>query len=128
MDARAQIDVADVLGEIRTRTLVVHARDDQVVPIGEGRLLASGIRGAELVELDSKNHILLEDEPAWKRLCATFLEFTGLGGAPADQTCRSSASLHGEAHGLTRLAGAVEGPGHARASDVGGGADSASPH
>ena len=84
MEARAQIDVADVLGEIRTPTLVVHARDDQVVPIGEGHLLASGIRGAELVELDSKNHILLEHEPAWKRLCATFLEFTGLGRAPAD--------------------------------------------
>jgi len=82
MEARAQIDVVDLLGKIRTPTLVVHARDDQVVPIGEGRLIASGIRGAEFVELDSKNHILLEHEPAWKRLCATFLEFTGLGGGP----------------------------------------------
>ncbi|HZX43508.1 MAG TPA: LuxR C-terminal-related transcriptional regulator, partial [Myxococcaceae bacterium] len=64
-----------------TPTLVVHARDDQVVPIEEARLIASRIAGAEFVELDSKNHILLEDEPAWKRFCGAVLEFTGLGGA-----------------------------------------------
>jgi ATP/maltotriose-dependent transcriptional regulator MalT len=30
-----------------------------------GRHLASSIRGARLVALESQNHILLEDEPAW---------------------------------------------------------------
>jgi pimeloyl-ACP methyl ester carboxylesterase/DNA-binding CsgD family transcriptional regulator len=78
MEARAKIDVVDVLEKVRTPTLVVHARDDQVVPIEEARLMASGIAGAEFVELDSKNHILLEGEPAWKRFCAAVLEFTGL--------------------------------------------------
>ena len=81
MEARARIDVVDVLEKVRTPTLVVHARDDQVVPIEEARLIASGIPGAEFVELDSKNHILLEGEPAWKRFCAAVLEFTGLGRA-----------------------------------------------
>ena len=38
-----------------------------MVPIAEARLLASGIPGAEFVELDSRNHILLEHEPAWQR-------------------------------------------------------------
>ena len=58
---------------------MLHPRDDEVVPIGEGRLIASAIDGAEFVELDSRNHILLEHEPAWERFCATVLEFTGAG-------------------------------------------------
>ena len=32
-------------------------------------ILAAGIPGAQFVELDSNNHILLENEPAWKRFC-----------------------------------------------------------
>ena len=39
-----------------------------------------GIPGAEFVELDSKNHILLESEPAWTRFQEAVLEFMGLGG------------------------------------------------
>lgn len=82
---RARIQVTDLLAEVRTPTLVLHARDDGVVPIGEGRLIASRIPGAEFVELDSPNHILLEDEPAWERLQAAVLEFTGVGaGKSAD--------------------------------------------
>jgi ATP/maltotriose-dependent transcriptional regulator MalT len=50
-----------------TPTLVLHARNAEVVPISEGRLLASGIAGAEFVELDSRNHVLLEPAPAWER-------------------------------------------------------------
>ena len=49
--------------------------NDEVVPIAEGRLLASGIPGAEFVELDSRNHILLEQEPAWQRFCEAVLAF-----------------------------------------------------
>jgi pimeloyl-ACP methyl ester carboxylesterase/DNA-binding CsgD family transcriptional regulator len=82
MEARAQIDVVDVLKKVRTPTLVLHARDDEVVPIEEARLIASGIAGAEFVELDSKNHILLEGEPAWKRFCAAVLDFTGIARPP----------------------------------------------
>jgi pimeloyl-ACP methyl ester carboxylesterase/DNA-binding CsgD family transcriptional regulator len=78
LEARAKMDFVDALEKVRTPTLVVHGRDDQVVPIEEARLIASGVTGAEFVELDSKNHILLEDEPAWKRFCAAVLDFTGL--------------------------------------------------
>ena len=48
----------------------------KVQPIEEGRLLAAGIPGAEFVELDSRNHVLLEQEPAWRRFCDAVLEFT----------------------------------------------------
>jgi DNA-binding NarL/FixJ family response regulator len=56
-------------------TLVLHARGDQVVGIEEGRLLAANIAGAEFVELDSRNHILLQDEPAWQRFCEAVQSF-----------------------------------------------------
>jgi pimeloyl-ACP methyl ester carboxylesterase/DNA-binding CsgD family transcriptional regulator len=67
IEARAVLDVSDLLPAVRTPTLVLHARGDQVVSVDEGRLLASSIAGAEFVELDSRNHVLLEHEPAWER-------------------------------------------------------------
>jgi pimeloyl-ACP methyl ester carboxylesterase/DNA-binding CsgD family transcriptional regulator len=78
IESRAMIDAMTLLGEVRTPTLVLHSRDDGVVPISEGRILAAGIPGAQFIELDSKNHILLEHEPAWERFCAEALEFMEL--------------------------------------------------
>lgn len=74
-EARAVVDIAESLAEVRAPTLVLHARDDEVIPVAEGRLLASGIPGAEFVELDSRNHILLEREPAWERFREAVLSF-----------------------------------------------------
>jgi pimeloyl-ACP methyl ester carboxylesterase len=82
-------EVMDVLSAVRAPTLVLHARDDQVCPVAEGRLLASGIPGAEFVELESDNHVLLEHEPAWARFCRTVLEFLGVA-APRDGEHRPS--------------------------------------
>jgi pimeloyl-ACP methyl ester carboxylesterase/DNA-binding CsgD family transcriptional regulator len=82
LDARARIDVTELLGEVRTPTLVLHSRDDGVVSIGEGHLLAAGIQGAQFVELDSKNHILQENEPAWDRFREAVLEFLGVSQTP----------------------------------------------
>jgi DNA-binding NarL/FixJ family response regulator len=62
-------------------TLVLHARADEAVSPAQGRLLASRIPGATLVELDSRNHILLETEPAWARFKQEVLAFTGATAA-----------------------------------------------
>jgi pimeloyl-ACP methyl ester carboxylesterase/DNA-binding CsgD family transcriptional regulator len=78
--ARGGIDVVDVAREVRARTLVVHARDDRIVPPAEGRLLATLIPGARLVLLDSSNHILLADEPAWDTFLAAVDDFLGPAG------------------------------------------------
>jgi pimeloyl-ACP methyl ester carboxylesterase/DNA-binding CsgD family transcriptional regulator len=78
MVARGEVDVADLLSELRVPTLVVHARDDQVVPFAAGRHIAAGIPGAQFVELDSRNHILLESEPAWDRFREAVLDFVGI--------------------------------------------------
>jgi DNA-binding NarL/FixJ family response regulator len=69
------MEISAILGEVRTPTLVIHARGDEMCPIAEGRLLATGIPGAQFVELDSRNHILLEHEPAWQRFKEEVLAF-----------------------------------------------------
>jgi pimeloyl-ACP methyl ester carboxylesterase/DNA-binding CsgD family transcriptional regulator len=76
LEARAVVDIRDDLPRLTVPTLVLHARGDEVQPIEEGRMLAAGIPAAEFIELDSRNHVLLEHEPAWKRFCDAVLDFT----------------------------------------------------
>ena len=78
---RADVDVRGLLPELRVPTLVLHARKDEVVPLKAGKILASEIPGAQFVELDSANHILLRDEPAWDRFREAVLDFTGVAAA-----------------------------------------------
>lgn len=74
---RAHIDVRDMLSRVNVPTLVIHAADDQVIPLQQGKYLARGIPGAELIQVDSRNHILLEHEAAWRELAEAVLRFTG---------------------------------------------------
>lgn len=85
LESRGMLDVTALLGEVKTPTLVLHARGDVVAPIAEGQILAAGIPGAQFIELDSKNHILLEHEPAWQRFCDEVQEFTGLKRVTSDE-------------------------------------------
>lgn len=80
---RAGVDVRDLLPRVSVPTLVIHARDDAVVPLQQGRNMAREIAGAEFVQLDSANHILLEHEAAWREFQQCVLEFTGQGGRAA---------------------------------------------
>jgi pimeloyl-ACP methyl ester carboxylesterase/DNA-binding winged helix-turn-helix (wHTH) protein len=66
--AGSHIDVLDRLPLVTAPTLVLHAIADVRVPFDEGRLIASSIPNARLVTLASKNHLTVEDEPAWERL------------------------------------------------------------
>jgi DNA-binding winged helix-turn-helix (wHTH) protein/pimeloyl-ACP methyl ester carboxylesterase len=59
------VDVIDLLPSVRAPTLVLHSRSDSVVPLEQGRLVASHISGAKFVGLDSSNHIILPQEPGW---------------------------------------------------------------
>jgi pimeloyl-ACP methyl ester carboxylesterase/DNA-binding CsgD family transcriptional regulator len=77
MMARAEVDVREHLPNIRVPTLVVHARHDEIVPFSASKVFATEIPNAEFVQLESRNHILLKDEPAWERFKDVVLEFTG---------------------------------------------------
>jgi len=78
LETLATVDVTDLLEKVVTPTLVLHSRGDAVVPISEGHFLAAGISGAQFIELDSKNHVLLETDPAWERFCNEVLDFVGV--------------------------------------------------
>jgi pimeloyl-ACP methyl ester carboxylesterase/DNA-binding CsgD family transcriptional regulator len=92
-EARGGLDVTAAARRIAARTLVIHARGDRVVPAEEGRLLATLIPDARLVVLDSANHILLADEPAWEHFVSAFRGFLGPSGAPAPAPSASAAGL-----------------------------------
>jgi pimeloyl-ACP methyl ester carboxylesterase/DNA-binding CsgD family transcriptional regulator len=84
------LDVTPLLGGLAMPTLVLHARGDRVRPFSHGRLLAASIPGARLVALESENHILLEDEPAWPVFQREVSNFMRADADSADADGRSS--------------------------------------
>ena len=75
------IDVLALLEKVRCPTLVLHSRNDSVVPFEEGRRVAASIPRAKFAPLESDNHILMEDEPEWPTFLANIASFLG---RPAD--------------------------------------------
>lgn len=71
-----------LLGGVRCPTLVVHSRGDLRVPVDQARELAAAIPDSRLVLLDSRNHLLTAEEPAWPHLLAELDRFLG----PIDPT------------------------------------------
>lgn len=96
-----QIDVQDLAPKVAVPTLVLHAREDATIPLEEGRLLASMIPESRFVLLESRNHILLEDEPAWTRFLAEVRSF--LGASAAETVPRSDAAVFPELTPRERL-------------------------
>jgi pimeloyl-ACP methyl ester carboxylesterase/DNA-binding CsgD family transcriptional regulator len=99
------IDVREVARKVRCPTLVLHSRHETRNPYEEGKLTAALIPNAGFVTLDSANHILLPDEPAWRQLVAEFRRFVpgepvGIG-AFAELTRRERQVLDLIARGLT---------------------------
>jgi len=73
--AMGDIDVTPLLAQVTTPTLVLHARNDATAPFDEGRKMASTIPGARFVPLESANHLLIENEPAWPRFLTEIRNF-----------------------------------------------------
>jgi len=74
-EVRSRIDVTDVAGRIAAPTLVMHLDQDGVVPFDEGRFVAASVPGARFVPLEGRNHIILEDDPAWPRFLSEVEDF-----------------------------------------------------
>ncbi len=66
-DTVGDLDVRDLLPQVKAPTLVMHVRGDLVAPLVGGRELAAGIPGARFVAFEGRNHILQEGEPAFDR-------------------------------------------------------------
>jgi pimeloyl-ACP methyl ester carboxylesterase len=72
------IDVLELLPKVQAPTLVLHSRNDSVVPFDHGRMIASSIPDARFVGLDSKNHIILPQEPAWETFMSEIDRFLAM--------------------------------------------------
>jgi pimeloyl-ACP methyl ester carboxylesterase/DNA-binding CsgD family transcriptional regulator len=79
---RSRANCTDLLPGLDVATLVLHSVGDQMNDFEHARLLAKGIPGARLVALDSDNHILLGDEPAWQVFVEEVRSFMAPDGAP----------------------------------------------
>jgi len=90
---RSMIDVNSMASSLTVPTLVLHATDDQSVPFEEGRRLAALIKAARLVPLQGRNHILLEDEPAWARFLDEVAEFIGSSRRPTAGSSQAPLTL-----------------------------------
>jgi pimeloyl-ACP methyl ester carboxylesterase/DNA-binding CsgD family transcriptional regulator len=88
---RVKVDVTDLLAELTVPTLVLHARRERITHLDEARLLASAIPDARLVTLDSDNHIVLADEPAWDVFIAEVADFLAPEGVAGDGAVASNA-------------------------------------
>jgi pimeloyl-ACP methyl ester carboxylesterase len=75
--ANGEVDVSSLLSQVKVPTLVMHCRQDARVPFEAGRRLAAGIPGARFVPLESRNHIMLEGEPALTRFLEELRSFIG---------------------------------------------------
>lgn len=82
--ARQIVDVRPRLQRITAPTLVLHALDDRHIPFDCGSELAGLIPNARLVPMESSNHILLADEPAWHVFRDEVAGFLAAGGALTD--------------------------------------------
>jgi pimeloyl-ACP methyl ester carboxylesterase/DNA-binding CsgD family transcriptional regulator len=103
LQARGGVDVRALLPQVRVPTLILHANQDQIAPLAQGKYLASRIPDARFVELDSCNHVLLEHEPAWQALREAVLEFTGCTPEDAQVATRLSTLTRRERNVLALL-------------------------
>ena len=77
-----RIDVRPILPTITVPTLVIHAREDPVVPVQLGRYLADHIPDARYLEVDSADHLPWFTDP--DTILTEIEEFlTGSHAAPA---------------------------------------------
>lgn len=69
------IDVTSLMAKVRAPTLVIHCRHDNVASIDQGLLIARSIPHAKFVTIESENHVVLADEPAWLKLVGEIESF-----------------------------------------------------
>jgi pimeloyl-ACP methyl ester carboxylesterase/DNA-binding CsgD family transcriptional regulator len=79
---RLLADATDDLGRLRMPALVVHSVEDRMNDFEHARTLATLLPDVRLVPLESRNHIVLEDEPAWPVFVEEIEGFMAADGAP----------------------------------------------
>lgn len=75
--AGATHDAFVALRRLGRPTLVVHGREDRVIPVRNAEVLAEAIPGAELRVLEQTGHIYMTEEPSVDETIASFMEAHG---------------------------------------------------
>lgn len=86
----AKTDVRQVLESIRVPTLVMHRRDDWIVPVDNGRFLGKKIPGAKYVELEGTDHVPFFGD--WESIADEMEEFV-TGSRPVREPDRVLATI-----------------------------------
>lgn len=99
-DVRAEAET------IQQPVLVIHQRNDSMIPFAQGQRMAGLLPNAQLVSLEGRNHMMLPDEPAWHTFLAAVRDFLGADVASVvtgmnGLTEREQAVLDGIARGLS---------------------------
>ncbi len=74
-DAVNHTSVLHLLPKVQCPTLIVHGRKDTVHPLSEAKRLASGIPNAELLILETANHLPLLGHTTWETFFEAFSSF-----------------------------------------------------
>jgi pimeloyl-ACP methyl ester carboxylesterase/DNA-binding CsgD family transcriptional regulator len=82
------IDVQEEARRVKCPTLVLHGRGDMRIPFEEGRLVASLIPNSRFVTLQTRNHLIPQQDPAWRELLDAVAAFY-----PPAQAARAGASF-----------------------------------
>ncbi len=72
------VDVREQAKMIKVPTMIIQGKHDSAVPFELGRQTAACIPGAHFVILDSRNHVLMQNEPAWNYFWNEFYRFLGV--------------------------------------------------
>ena len=101
----AETDVRHVLDSINVPTLILHRKDDPVVPVENGRYLAEKIQGSHYVELEGNKHIPFLGD--WEAMVDEVEEFLTGSRRPRDTTRVLATILFTDIVGSTEHASAM---------------------
>ena len=88
VESLTSIDVTSRLAEVAVPTLVVHRRSD-ILPLSHAKVMAGGIKGARLVELEGSDHLpWVGDADSVLSAVAEFV--TGVSGRPGGRTAAAA--------------------------------------
>ena len=80
LDMNLAIDARALLPQVQVPAAVLHASEDRVVRVGNGRALAAALPGAQLVELPGDDHaFLFGGRPRLERELTALVERAGRG-------------------------------------------------
>jgi pimeloyl-ACP methyl ester carboxylesterase/DNA-binding winged helix-turn-helix (wHTH) protein len=84
----ADLDVTELATKVSVPTLILCARREPEDMFGHSRTLATLVPGSRLVPLDSANHLLPVQDPAWRHFLAELDAFLGVEPGLTDPTPR----------------------------------------